>query len=517
MPSRCARSSSRSDGWSKSATGEVEQRVQLVAAEGVALGGALHLDERAAILHDDVHVGLRRGVLEVVEVEHRHAAADADRHGGDLAVQRRSRERAAADQRVAGVGERDIAAGDRGGARAAVGLQHVAVEGDGALAERGEVDDRAQAAADEALDLLGAAALLALGRLARRARMRGARQHAVFGGDPALALAAQEARHAILDRRGAEHARVAELHQHRALGMAREAALEADRAQLVGRAATGTASHAHAGPSQRSTTPVVLSAPGPATVIARFARAPSASDRVSPGFDQGFAIASSSSAPHRPSEQASRTSPGSSLRRPVMVISGSSDSPPTQHSTKLRIGWACACTFADEPLADQELDVAVVTRALRHAAAAHEVDAAVADVRPVGRVALHQADRAGGAGPLLERQLRAERDDGLVHAAQGEMQEAERVEQRLRRVPEGLDQQLLRRLCRERPVGMAAHAVHDDHQRGVFGHGDRTTILIVVAAPEEARLGVFDAQRGHRHSARLRGFIHRVPGQRTSS
>ena len=53
---------------------EVEQRIELVAAEGVALGGALHLDEAAAVVHDHVHVGLGLRVLGVVEVEHRHAA-----------------------------------------------------------------------------------------------------------------------------------------------------------------------------------------------------------------------------------------------------------------------------------------------------------------------------------------------------------------------------------------------------------------------------------------------------------
>jgi hypothetical protein len=64
----------------------------------------------------------------------------------------------------------------------------------------------AQAAADQALDFLGAAGLLALGGLARGARVGGARQHAVFGGDPALALAAQEAGHRLLDAGGAQHA-----------------------------------------------------------------------------------------------------------------------------------------------------------------------------------------------------------------------------------------------------------------------------------------------------------------------
>ena len=62
----------------------------------------------------------------------------------------------------------DVAAGDRRGAGAAVGLQHVAIQGDGALAERLQVHHRAQLAADQALDLRGAAGLLAAVSFARR-------------------------------------------------------------------------------------------------------------------------------------------------------------------------------------------------------------------------------------------------------------------------------------------------------------------------------------------------------------
>ena len=169
---------------------EVQQLVEFVAAEGVALGRALHLDEAAAAVHDDVHVGLGVRVLGVIQVEHRHAAVDArprPRPPGRAADSRCSARRF--EQRIDRVGERDEAAGDRRGARAAVGLQHVAVDRDRALAERLQVDHRAQRAADQALDLLRAAGLLAARRLARRARMGGARQHAVFGRDPALAAA----------------------------------------------------------------------------------------------------------------------------------------------------------------------------------------------------------------------------------------------------------------------------------------------------------------------------------------
>src|SRR5439155_26919223 len=99
--------------------------------------------------------------------------------------------------------ERDIAAGDRGGAGAAIGLDDVAVDADLALAEPLEIGDRAQAATNEALDFLGAPALPATRRLAVGAGVGRARQHAVLGGDPAAAGIAQKRRHPLLDRSGA--------------------------------------------------------------------------------------------------------------------------------------------------------------------------------------------------------------------------------------------------------------------------------------------------------------------------
>ena len=81
--SRCAASNSRD-----AAFGEREQRVEFVAAERVAFGGALQFDEAAAVVHHHVHVGVAVAVLGVVEVEHRHAAVDADRNRGDRADDR---------------------------------------------------------------------------------------------------------------------------------------------------------------------------------------------------------------------------------------------------------------------------------------------------------------------------------------------------------------------------------------------------------------------------------------------
>jgi hypothetical protein len=94
----------------------------------------------------------------------------------------------------------------------------------------------AKAPADQPLDLLRAARLLARGRLARAARVRRARQHAVFRGHPAASLALEERRHLLLDARGAQDLGVAHLDQHRALGVARVLAVDANGPQLPGSA-----------------------------------------------------------------------------------------------------------------------------------------------------------------------------------------------------------------------------------------------------------------------------------------
>ena len=97
-----------------------------------------------------------------------------------------------------------------------------------------KIEHSPQAASDQSLNLLRASALLAARRLAIRARMRRARQHAVLGGDPPLALALQERGNALLDAGGADDAGVAELDQHRAFGMLGEVAQQAHRTQFVG-------------------------------------------------------------------------------------------------------------------------------------------------------------------------------------------------------------------------------------------------------------------------------------------
>ena len=95
----------------------------------------------------------------------------------------------------------------------------------------------AQAAADQPADLVGAAAELALHRLAVAAGVGGARQHRVLRRHPAQARALAPARDALLRAGGDEHAGAAELHEAGALGVVEPAAGQGHGAELVGGAA----------------------------------------------------------------------------------------------------------------------------------------------------------------------------------------------------------------------------------------------------------------------------------------
>ncbi len=132
----------------------------------------------------------------------------------------------------------NIRAGDAGSAGTAVGLDHVAVNLNGVFAQFGQIDHGAQAAANQALDFLGATGLFTFGGFTRHAAAGGARQHAVFGGYPAFARALFMRWDASFDAGGANHFGVAAFNQHRAFGVFGVVAGNADGAELVGGALT---------------------------------------------------------------------------------------------------------------------------------------------------------------------------------------------------------------------------------------------------------------------------------------
>lgn len=217
---------------------QVQQGVELGPVEGLVLCGALHLDEAAVAGLDHVHVRVGAHVLLVGQVQAGEAVDDAHADGADRVGQDRPA-RLWGDQATLsapgdGVRQGDIGAGHGGGAGAAVGLKHVAVQGDGVLAQGGDVHHPAQGAADQAGDLVRAAPHAALDGLPPGALRASAGEHGVLGGHPALAAALAPAGDALREGGYAQHTGAAELDQHRALAVLGPAAGDGDGAELVG-------------------------------------------------------------------------------------------------------------------------------------------------------------------------------------------------------------------------------------------------------------------------------------------
>ena len=74
------------------------------------------------------------------------------------------------------------------------------------------------------------------------------------------------------------------------------------------------------------------------------------------------------------------------------------------------------------------------------------------------------------------------------------MQKSERIEDRMRRLPESFEQRGQGGFGRARTLGVSAHAVDHDQKRRLLGLGHRYAILILFAMANQAHIGGFDLQ-----------------------
>lgn len=105
--------------------------------------------------------------------------------------------------------------------------------------------------------------------------------------------------------------------------------------------------------------------------------------------------------------------------------------------------------------------------------------------------------------------MRAKPDDLLVSPPESEMQEAERIEDGMRGVPESLDQYLLRDLGSTSPFGVTAHSIDGKQKRSVLGHHCSRFVLVIVPGTEKADVGVVDVQGSTRALLDWTRFISR--------
>ena len=81
-----------------------------------------------------------------------------------------------------------------------------------------------------------------------------------------------------------------------------------------------------------------------------------------------------------------------------------------------------------------------------------------------------------------------------MRAPEGEVQESQRVEERLWGMPEGIEDDFPRDLRRARTVGVTAHAIGDEEQRRVLRHRDGDPVLVLFATAQETDVGVLNPQ-----------------------
>src|SRR5262249_5875234 len=94
-----------------------------------------------------------------------------------------------------------------------------------------------------------------------------------------------------------------------------------------------------------------------------------------------------------------------------------------------------------------------------------------------------------------------------VRTADGEVQEAEGIDEWLLRVLEGIEDHLLGDLRRACAVGVSAHAVHDDEQGGVRGNRHAHPILVLLAPAQQADVRALDPQEQTHVSVSLTLYI----------
>ena len=169
----------------------------------------------------------------------------------------------------------------------------------------------------------------------------------------------------------------------------------------------------------------------------------------------------------------------------------------------------------DLAFGEQLFNVGMIARALHQWLAAKMIQAAVADMGPVGAIFLQQ-HRHHRAVRFLLAGIRRQRDDGMRFVDDG-------LQQLLRRIIACAEvlEHLLRGgdhlLRRHRAAGVAAHAVGDHHQhhaRLALAWNDDQTVLLLGAITDVLTCSCVDANG---HGARLYPAWHRHIPPRNNS
>ena len=140
------------------------------------------------------------------------------------------RQHALGEEAVTGPSQGDPGAGDRSGAGAGVGLDHIAVDEKRALAQCLHIENGPETATDEALDLLRSAG--EFHQFSGLSLRRRTGKQSIFSREPAAMAAPAPAGHVLLQGNAAENSRSARAHDQGTQGEGHRIPVHGERAQL---------------------------------------------------------------------------------------------------------------------------------------------------------------------------------------------------------------------------------------------------------------------------------------------
>lgn len=104
----------------------------------------LDFNHPSVINHDHIHIGFCRRILDIFQITTRLAVHDTDRNGGNHGFQRAGFQLTFRDHLIQGISQCHTGATDRSGTGTAVSLDNITVEGDGELAQFGQINRSTQ-------------------------------------------------------------------------------------------------------------------------------------------------------------------------------------------------------------------------------------------------------------------------------------------------------------------------------------------------------------------------------------
>jgi hypothetical protein len=133
-------------------SGQSQEGLEIFVTEIMLFPSGLDFDEPSGSGHDDIHIDLGIAVFRVIQIEDGLVFEQSDADGGDRGAEWIRGHFSGKLQALDGAAEGKAGARDGGGAGAAIGRKHIAIDPNAAGPESSKIGNGAETPAQEPLD-----------------------------------------------------------------------------------------------------------------------------------------------------------------------------------------------------------------------------------------------------------------------------------------------------------------------------------------------------------------------------